>query len=135
MSETTPPPSDTVDSEDLSGIPIAVVTTGLTIATTCVCLRTYTRAVILRQFGPDDWAAIVAMIFAAGSGITVATSTCLLPPSAFLHPPIRLLSLCCPDEHVNSHYPPDTLNGHGRHIKALDPSRLWIYFRVRVTQA
>ncbi|KAH6853957.1 hypothetical protein B0I37DRAFT_410081 [Chaetomium sp. MPI-CAGE-AT-0009] len=42
---------------DRSWVPIVVVTSTLTIATTCVCLRTYTRAAIIRRFGPDDWAA------------------------------------------------------------------------------
>ncbi|KAL2199409.1 hypothetical protein P885DRAFT_67438 [Corynascus similis CBS 632.67] len=96
MSGTWSPPTDPELLASRAGVPIAVVTVCLVVATTCVCLRTYARAVIIRQFGLDDWAAVAAMILAAGSGITVATNT---------------------------------LNGHGHHIQAVDPSRLWIYFR------
>lgn len=59
---------------DRSGVPIAVVTVTLTIATMCVCLRIYTRAFIIRRFGPDDWAAVIAIILIIGSGVMVALS-------------------------------------------------------------
>lgn len=64
--------------ESRAGVPIAVVTITLSIATTAVALRTYARAVMIRQFGADDWAAVVAVILALGSGIMVASSLLLL---------------------------------------------------------
>jgi hypothetical protein len=51
-----------------------VVTVSLTLATTAAVLRSYARAVMIRQFGADDWAAIVALVLALGSGIMVASS-------------------------------------------------------------
>ncbi|GAB1310585.1 Rhodopsin domain-containing protein [Madurella fahalii] len=73
--EATAPPLDPALYESRAGVPIAVVTVALTVATTAVSLRCYTRAVMLRQFGWDDWAAIVAILLAMGSGIMVATNT------------------------------------------------------------
>ncbi|KXX80580.1 hypothetical protein MMYC01_202240 [Madurella mycetomatis] len=70
-------PTQTLDPdsyESWAGVPIAVVTVSLAIATTAVCLWTYARAVLISQFGADDWAAIVALILAMGSGIMVAAS-------------------------------------------------------------
>ncbi|KAL2021637.1 hypothetical protein VTK56DRAFT_6990 [Thermocarpiscus australiensis] len=72
------PPATTLDPalyESRAGVPIAVVAVSLTVATAAVTLRSYTRAIMIRSFGPDDWAAIVAMILAMGSGIMVATNT------------------------------------------------------------
>ncbi|KAK4152519.1 hypothetical protein C8A00DRAFT_16162 [Chaetomidium leptoderma] len=71
----TPPPLDPALYESRAGVPIAVVTATLLIATTCVGLRTYARAVMIRQFGADDWCAVVAMILALGSGLMVASNT------------------------------------------------------------
>ncbi len=51
-----------LNNESRAGVPIAVVTVTLTIATTAVCLRTVTRAFVIHQFGMDDWAAIVALV-------------------------------------------------------------------------
>ncbi|KAH6619312.1 hypothetical protein B0J18DRAFT_445595 [Chaetomium sp. MPI-SDFR-AT-0129] len=70
-----PQPLDPAAYEDRSGVPIAVVTVTLSIATLCVCLRSYARAYLIRQFGPDDWAAVAALVFAMGSGIMVASNT------------------------------------------------------------
>ncbi|KAK3330040.1 hypothetical protein B0H66DRAFT_542599 [Apodospora peruviana] len=67
--------SDPSFHESRAGVPIAVVSVCLTIATIAVCLRTYARAVLIRQFGMDDWAAIVALVLAVGSGVMVATNT------------------------------------------------------------
>ncbi|KAK4129174.1 hypothetical protein N657DRAFT_652645 [Parathielavia appendiculata] len=61
-------PLDPALYESQAGIPIAVVTVTLTIALTAVCLRTYVRAVMIGQFGADDWAAVVALVLAMGSG-------------------------------------------------------------------
>lgn len=86
MSETAPPQfADPYESR--AGVPIAVVTVALTVATTCVGLRTYARAVMLRQFGADDWAAVVALVLALGSGLMVASSVY----------PFRLLLLPAPE--------------------------------------
>ena len=73
MSEATVP-LDPALYESRAGVPIAVVVTCLTVAVAAVSLRTYARAVLIRQFGADDWAAIVALVFAMGSGIMVASS-------------------------------------------------------------
>lgn len=70
-----PQPLDAAAYEDRSAVPIAVVTVTLSIATLCVCLRSYARAYLIRQFGPDDWSAVAALVFAMGSGIMVASST------------------------------------------------------------
>ncbi|KAH6650542.1 hypothetical protein F5144DRAFT_588997 [Chaetomium tenue] len=59
---------------DRSWVPITVVTTTLTIATICVCLRIYARAFIIRRFGVDDWAAVIAIVLIIGSGVMVALS-------------------------------------------------------------
>ena len=81
MSTTSSPPLDPAYYADRSGVIIAVVTVTLTVATTCVGLRTYARAVMLRQFGLDDWAAVIAVLFAIGSGITIAASACPFLPA------------------------------------------------------
>jgi hypothetical protein len=81
MSETVSPPLDPAYYADRSGVIIAAVTVALTVTTACVCLRTYARAVMLRQFGLDDWAAIIAVLFAIGCGISMAAGAC-----AFLSP-------------------------------------------------
>ncbi|KAK4041454.1 hypothetical protein C8A01DRAFT_14814 [Parachaetomium inaequale] len=75
MSPTSSPPLDPASYADRSGVPIAVVAVTLSVATACVCLRTYARAVMLRQFGLDDWAAVIAVLFAIGSGVSIAAST------------------------------------------------------------
>ena len=76
---TTSPPLDPALYESRAHIPIIVVTVALFVATGCVCLRTYARAVMIRQFGADDWAAIIAIVLALGSGIMVTSS------ARFLH--------------------------------------------------
>ena len=81
MSETTTP-LDPALYESRAGVPIAVVVTSLTVSLAAVSLRTYARAVLIRQFGADDWAAIVALVFAMGSGIMVASS--VLPQIRFV---------------------------------------------------
>jgi hypothetical protein len=74
MSPSPSPPLHPSYYADRSGVPIAVVTATLIIATACVCLRIYTRAFIIRRFGPDDWAAVIAIILVIGSGVMVALS-------------------------------------------------------------
>ncbi|KAJ9143989.1 Integral membrane protein [Coniochaeta hoffmannii] len=56
-------------------VPIAVVVATLTIATTAVILRSYTRAVLIKQFGYDDIGAIISLLLAIGCGTAVATNT------------------------------------------------------------
>ena len=67
--------SDPALYESRAGVPIAVVSATLAIATIAVSLRTYVRAVMIKQLGMDDWAAMLALILAMGSGIMVATNT------------------------------------------------------------
>ncbi|KAK3497513.1 uncharacterized protein B0T23DRAFT_85793 [Neurospora hispaniola] len=61
--------------ESRAHVPITVVTVVLGFATLAVGLRTYARAVLIRQFGMDDYAAVIALVFAMGSGIMVASNT------------------------------------------------------------
>jgi hypothetical protein len=68
-------PLDPALYESRAHIPIAVVTVVLSLATIAVGLRSYTRAVLLRQFGVDDATAILALVLAYGSGIMVASNT------------------------------------------------------------
>ncbi|KAK0624600.1 hypothetical protein B0T17DRAFT_245961 [Bombardia bombarda] len=58
-----------------AGVPIAVVTVCLAVATVCVAMRVYSRAVLIHQFGMDDWAAVIALLLAIGSGSMVASNT------------------------------------------------------------
>lgn len=69
------PPLDPALYESQAWVPITAVAVTLGVATLCVGLRTYCRAVMIRQFGWDDWCAILAVVLAIGSGLTVATST------------------------------------------------------------
>lgn len=46
-------------------IPIAVVVVTLAIATTAVLLRSYTRLVLIKQFGYDDIGAIISLVSAS----------------------------------------------------------------------
>lgn len=81
MSAITPSATSTepVDlNESVAYVPITVVAVVLGVATLAVSLRVYARAVMIRQFGYDDWAAVVALVLAIGSGIMVATSMCSL---------------------------------------------------------
>ncbi|KAK4193246.1 hypothetical protein QBC35DRAFT_100231 [Podospora australis] len=75
MATQPPPDLDPALYESKAYIPITVVAVTLAIATTAVALRSYARAVLIRQFGLDDWAAIVAVILAIGSGTMVASNT------------------------------------------------------------
>ncbi|KAK3393540.1 hypothetical protein B0H63DRAFT_505413 [Podospora didyma] len=61
--------------ESRAHVPITVVAVTLSVAFLTVAARTYARAVIIRSFGMDDWAAIAAVIFAIGSGGLVASNT------------------------------------------------------------
>lgn len=76
MSTTTPTAElDPAVFESQAGTVYAVVIVTLSIATISVGLRTYARAIMIRQFGMDDWAAIAAVLLAIGSGIMVASNT------------------------------------------------------------
>lgn len=60
--------------ESRAHVPITVVTVVVGFAALAVGLRTYARAVLIRQFGMDDYAAVIALVFAMGSGVMVASS-------------------------------------------------------------
>lgn len=60
--------------ESKAYVPIAAVAVTLSLTTAAVSLRTYTRIYMIRQFGMDDWAAIVALVFAMACGIMIAIS-------------------------------------------------------------
>ena len=71
-------PLDPALYESRAHIPITVVAVVLSLATLLVSLRSYTRAILINQFGMDDYAAIIALVLAMGSGIMVASSKCWL---------------------------------------------------------
>lgn len=48
--------------ESRAEVPIAVVVATLTTATMAVLLRSYTRLVIIKQFGYDDVGAIISLV-------------------------------------------------------------------------
>ncbi|KAK1833848.1 hypothetical protein QBC39DRAFT_345368 [Podospora conica] len=75
MSTTNEAPPGPALLESRAHIPVTVVTVVLCLASTAVGLRSYTRAQLIRQFGMDDAAAIVALVLAMGSGIMVASNT------------------------------------------------------------
>lgn len=60
--------------ESRAHVPVIAVAVTLSLATIAVGLRTYTRQYIIRYLGLDDYAAIVALVFALGSGLMVASS-------------------------------------------------------------
>lgn len=55
------PAQSTLANESRAHVPIAVVVATLTIATTAVILRSYTRLVLIQQFGYDDIGAIISL--------------------------------------------------------------------------
>jgi hypothetical protein len=57
---TSPPQFD--PNESRAGLIIGITTFVVTVAGIAVTTRAYTRACILRQFGLDDWLAIVAFV-------------------------------------------------------------------------
>ncbi|KAH8899178.1 hypothetical protein GQ53DRAFT_299506 [Thozetella sp. PMI_491] len=63
------------DGESRAGVTITVVAVMLFLATAAVGLRTYTRTLLIRQFGLDDCAAIVSMVLTWGAGVSIATNT------------------------------------------------------------
>lgn len=79
MDPSAPPPQwDPNDSR--VGLVIAVTSSVLTVAFVAVALRVYTRAVLLRQFGMDDWATVFAFLVVFACGFCVAwsmSSSCL----------------------------------------------------------
>ncbi len=51
-----------LDNQSRAGVPIAVVTVTLVIATIAVFFRSYTRIYLVNRFGIDDWAAALALV-------------------------------------------------------------------------
>lgn len=62
-------------------MPIAVVVATLTIATTAVILRSYTRAVLIKQFGYDDIGAIISLVSCCFSAVLASIFMRLMPIS------------------------------------------------------
>lgn len=50
------------ENESQAWVTITVTTVATAVALTVACLRFFTRAVLIKQFGSDDWAALVAMV-------------------------------------------------------------------------
>ena len=51
-----------LDNQSRAGVPIAVVSVTLVIATIAVLSRSYTRICLVHRFGMDDWAAALALV-------------------------------------------------------------------------
>lgn len=58
--------------ESRAAIPVAVVIATLSVAVITVALRTYTRLVVIKQFGYDDVGAVISLVSAP---ITVVSNT------------------------------------------------------------
>ena len=110
-------PLDPAPYESRAYIPTTVVSVVLSLATITVGLRCYARAVLISQFGIDDWAILVALVLAMGSGIMVASSG------------FTSLECLCHETPLTSCLA-DALYGAGRHLAVVDPTLLWKYFRV-----
>ncbi|RYO99942.1 hypothetical protein DL764_006651 [Monosporascus ibericus] len=59
-------------AESKAWVTIAVVSTTLSIALVALGLRVFTRSILVKQFGADDWAALVAGFCALTCGLLVA---------------------------------------------------------------
>ncbi|KAH8844263.1 hypothetical protein MCOR02_009051 [Pyricularia oryzae] len=60
-----------LDHEDMSGVVVGVVSVCLVLITLAVAARVYTRLVILRTFGPDDYAAVLSLFFTFACGLVI----------------------------------------------------------------
>ncbi|KAI6377156.1 hypothetical protein MCOR25_002652 [Pyricularia grisea] len=60
-----------LDHEDMSGIVVGVVSTCLVLITLAVAARVYTRLIILRTFGLDDYAAVLSLFFTFACGLVI----------------------------------------------------------------
>ncbi|TLS22772.1 uncharacterized protein PpBr36_06723 [Pyricularia pennisetigena] len=60
-----------LDHEDISGVVVGVVSVFLILITLAVAARVYTRLVILRTFGPDDYAAVLSLFFTFACGLVI----------------------------------------------------------------
>jgi hypothetical protein len=58
------PAQAAVVDQSRAHVPIVVTVVTLMIATTAVALRSYTRAVLIKQFGYDDIGAIISLVCA-----------------------------------------------------------------------
>ncbi|KAJ9165690.1 Integral membrane protein [Coniochaeta hoffmannii] len=58
--------------ESRAAIPVAVVIATLSVAVITVALRTYTRLVVIKQFGYDDVGAVISLLMAVGCGVSIA---------------------------------------------------------------
>ena len=54
--------------ESRAAIPVAVVIATLSVAVIVVVLRTYTRLVVIKQFGYDDIGAVISLVSAPHHG-------------------------------------------------------------------
>ncbi|PVH97383.1 hypothetical protein DM02DRAFT_685119 [Periconia macrospinosa] len=68
-------PMENVAPGNHSGIVIAVVTCLLSLATTVVVARIYTRCVLVKAAGSDDWGALISWIFTFGLAIDMGLAT------------------------------------------------------------
>ncbi|KAM7194843.1 hypothetical protein V8F33_007041 [Rhypophila sp. PSN 637] len=76
MASPGPPPELPPEAfDDMSGDVIGVVVFCLIFSTLMVALRIFTRGVVVKQIGIDDYAAIVSLIVIYGAGIPIALMT------------------------------------------------------------
>ncbi|RYP93297.1 hypothetical protein DL770_000586 [Monosporascus sp. CRB-9-2] len=101
-------------NESKAWVTIAVVSTTLSIALAALGLRVFTRSVLVKQFGADDWAALAAGFCALTCGLLVAISE----PTADRFPEFWLMWLL------------DIKYGLGRHARTLTPEEMTNYFKV-----
>ncbi|TLD33289.1 hypothetical protein PspLS_01283 [Pyricularia sp. CBS 133598] len=59
------------DHEDMGGVVVGVVSVCLVLITFAVAARVYTRLVILRTFGLDDYAAVLSLFFTFACGLVI----------------------------------------------------------------
>ncbi len=84
-----------------------------TLAAVTVCMRFYTRRLILRILGPEDWLIVAAMVLAIGACVGFIRRECRQPPATLVLPR--------PESDPSSHV--ETQFGLGHHIWTLTPDK------------
>lgn len=75
MASSAPPTDPAIDAENTAWVVITVSTITMTIALLTLGARVYTRAIIVKQFGADDYGAVMAGVSLLLCGIWVCLST------------------------------------------------------------
>jgi len=115
------------------GVVAAVLTAVLTLTATSVGLRFYTRHVLSKNVGADDWAAAITFVRPCAPSLSMASDL-----------NFQTLTLACgisialSASDLSSYFPlltevPDTVNGLGHHVGTLQPGDIKNYWRVSIT--